>query len=90
MANEQSATRGSQDELLRQAVVVLKTKYERQTAYTSLSPTAAAELSNALEAVALAEDDLEGVDREEAIALAHRLVDDDNPELSPLWPAASS
>ena len=87
MVDEQPEARGSQDELLRQAVVVLQTRYERQTAFTSLSPTAAAELGNTLEAVALAQDDLEGVDRDEAIALAHRLVDDDNPELSPLWPS---
>jgi len=51
-----------------------------------LSPAAVAQLSNTLAAVAVAEHDPQQTDRAEAIALAHRLVDDDNPELSPMWP----
>ena len=86
---ERSAVRGSQDELLLQAVAVLQTRYERYGAYDHLSPDATLELSSVLEGVAAAEHPLEGVDREEAIALAHRLVDNDQPELSPMWPRAA-
>jgi hypothetical protein len=80
----------SEDDLLRQAVALLQTRYERSSGYTDLSPTAVTELSNILEAVAVAEEDVKGVDREEAVALAHRLVDDDHPELSPLWPGPTA
>ncbi len=80
---------GSEDDLLRQAVALLQSRHERQTAYTDLSPTAVTELSDRLEAVAVGEGDVKGVDREEAVALAHRLMDDDHPELSPLWPEPS-
>ena len=86
MMGEQTSARASEVELLRHAVALLQTRHERGSAYEDLSPTAVAELSNTLEAVATAEDDLEGGDREEAIALSHRLVDDDHPELSPMWP----
>jgi hypothetical protein len=84
MVNEQLE---SEVDLLRHAVALLQSRYERGSGYTDLSSDAVTELSNALEAVAVGEDDVKGVDREEAIALAHRLVDDDNPELSPMWPA---
>jgi hypothetical protein len=84
MVNEQLE---SEVDLLRHAVALLQSRYERGSDYTDLSSDAVTELSNALEAVAVGEDDVKGVDREEAIALAHRLVDDDNPELSPMWPA---
>lgn len=78
----------SEVDLLRQAVTLLQSRYERSSAYTDLSPTAVSDLSNAMEAVAVAEEDeLGGVDRKEAVALAHRLVDDDHPELSPMWPS---
>ncbi|MDT7746021.1 MAG: hypothetical protein QOE59_5099 [Actinomycetota bacterium] len=80
---------GSEDDLLRQAVALLQTRYERGTAYTDLSSTAVAELSSTLEAVAVGEGDVVGGDRQEAVALAHRLMDDDHPELSPMWPRVS-
>ena len=85
----QAATRETEKGLLQQAVLVLRMRYERGNSYTDLSPTAAAELENALNGVAMAEDDLDDVDRGEAIALAHRLIDDDHPELSPIWPGQS-
>jgi hypothetical protein len=89
MMSEQTSARASEVELLRHAVALLQSRHERGSGYEDLSPTAVAELSNTLEAVATAEDDLEGGDRQEAIALAHRLVDDDHPELSPMWPSTT-
>jgi hypothetical protein len=83
MGNERLS---SEDDLLRQAVAVLQARYERGSGFVDLSPTAVTELSNKLEAVAVAEHDPQKTDRAEAIALAHRLVDDDSPELSPMWP----
>ena len=79
----------SEDDLLRQAVAVLQARYERGSAFVDLSPNAVTELSNRLEAVAVAEHDPQQTDRAEAIALAHRLGDDDSPELSPMWPGAT-
>ena len=78
----------SEVDLLRQAVALLQSRFERQTSYTDLSSASVEELSNRLEAVAVGEGDVKGVDREEAIALAHRLMDDDHPDLSPLWPGS--
>lgn len=76
----------SEDDLLRQAVALLQMRYERGSGYTDLSPAAVEELSNTFEAIAVEEDNLEEGDRKEALALAHRLMDDDHPELSPMWP----
>jgi hypothetical protein len=80
-----NATRESQDRLLRQAISVVRTRYELGTGYPGVSSGEAADVVVALEAAAHA-DDADGTDREEALALAHRLVDDDQPEASPLWP----
>lgn len=86
MERNESAVRGSHDGLLLQAVAVLQTRHDRYGVYDQLSSDETLALSKALAAVAAAEDDTDGVDREEAIALAHRLVDNDQPELSPMWP----
>lgn len=79
----------SEDDLLRQAVAVLQSRSKRGKDFVDLSPAAVEQLSNILEAVAVAEHDPQKTDRAEAIALAHRLVDDDSPELSPMWPTAT-
>src|ERR1700712_3931058 len=64
MMGEQTSARASEVELLRHAVALLQSRHERGSGYEDLSPTAVAELSNTLEAVATAEDDLEGGDRQ--------------------------
>lgn len=53
---------------------------------TGLSPAAAEELANVLEGVAEGRPAFDRIDPREAIALAHRLIDDDHPELSGMWP----
>lgn len=85
-APDQASMRGTQDELLLQAVAVLRRRYEEGDRYDELPPFAAAELSDVLAGLATAQQSPEGVDREEALCLAHRLIDDDHPELSPMWP----
>jgi hypothetical protein len=90
MVGEKSSLRASQDELLRQAAAILRGRYRCGGRYSGLSSTAAAELGNALETVRTDADHAGVIDREEAVALAHRLVDDDQPELSPLWPRPST
>jgi hypothetical protein len=79
-----NAMRESQDRLLKQAVGVLRARYENGF-YPDVSSDEAESVAGALEAVADARED-DGLDRDEAVALAHRLVDDDKPEISPLWP----
>ncbi|MHC1560736.1 hypothetical protein ACR9E3_17400 [Actinomycetospora sp. C-140] len=80
-----SATRESQDRLLEQAVGVLRTRYELGTGYPHVSSAEAEDVVVLLEA-AINASDTDGADRKEAVALAHRLVDNDHPEASPLWP----
>ncbi|GAA4847280.1 hypothetical protein GCM10023201_43810 [Actinomycetospora corticicola] len=82
-----SAPEGRQT-LLRHAATVVRTRGERG-GYAGVSPADAAELSSTLESIAATADD-DGVDHEEAVALAHRLVDDDHPELSPMWPGTAT
>lgn len=52
----------------------------------ALSPAAASELADAFEGVAKGDPEFDPIDPKEAIALAHRLMDDDHPELSRMWP----
>jgi hypothetical protein len=75
-------TKESQDRLLEQAIGVLRTRYEIGNGYPGVSSTEAADVVATLESAVHAD----GTDREEAVALAHHLVDDDKPEASPLWP----
>ena len=89
MVTERASAQEGQRTLLRHAATVLRSRGERGR-YADVSSAAAAELSDTLESLAATTDDQDGVDREEAVALAHRLVDDDHPELSPMWPATSS
>lgn len=72
--------------LLLQAAGVLRLRYVQCSQDTSLSPTAAAELASVFEGVANGHPDFDQIDPKEAIALAHRLIDDDHPELSGMWP----
>jgi len=88
-APDRMNVRGPQDELLLQAVEVLRRRYEEGGRYGELPPFAAAELGDVLAGIATAQRAPEGVDRDEALALAHRLVDDDHPELSPMWPESA-
>lgn len=81
--------RGAQDELLLQAAAVLRTRYGTPGRDHELSPPSAAELGNTLTAMATSEQPVADADRETAVALAHRLIDDDHPELSPMWPGTS-
>ena len=90
MMTDQPTVRESQDNLLKQAAKILRTRYELGKGYDDVSSAEAADLVVALEATASATDGADGVDREEAIALAHRLVDNDQPEISPMWPRAST
>jgi hypothetical protein len=89
MMTDQSSVRESQDNLLKQAARILRTRYELGKGYVDVSSAEAADLVVTLEATASANGS-DRVDREEAIALAHRLVDDDQPEMSPMWPRASA
>lgn len=57
-----------------------------QGRYAQLAPVAADQLVHALTGIATGEHRFAEVDLADAVALAHRVVDDDNPELSPLWP----
>lgn len=89
MVAEEASVSEGQETLLRHAAEVVRAR-SRSGDYAGVSPVAAAELSSTLEAVAAVADDPHGVDREEAVALAHRVVDDDHPELSPMWPGTST
>lgn len=71
---------------LRLAAGVLRMRYVHFSRDTSLSPAAADELANVLEGIAEGHPAFDEIDPREAIALAHRLVDDDHPELSGMWP----
>lgn len=73
--------------LLLLAAGLLRLRYEHFSQDTSLSPAAADELANALEGVSKGYPAFDQIDPKEAIALAHRLVDDDHPELSRMWPS---
>lgn len=90
MMIDQPSVRESQDNLIRQAVRILRTRYELGKGYADVSSAEAADLVVDLESVASSTDGAERVDRDEAIALAHRLVDNDHPQASPLWPSRST
>jgi hypothetical protein len=72
--------------LLLQAAGVLRMRYVHCSRDTTLSPATATELANVFESVANGDPAFDEVDPNEAIALAHRLIDDDHPELSRMWP----
>lgn len=84
--SDRSDVRRTQDELLLQAVSVLQRRYVEGDPHPDLPSVAASELSGRLSDLATGRPVPSGVDRDEALALAHRLIDDDHPEFSPLWP----
>jgi hypothetical protein len=60
----------------------------RSGRYPELCDAAVNVVSNGLTGIAVDPRAVSTELREEATALAHRIVDDDHPEDSPLWPAA--
>lgn len=80
------AARDTYGSLLLQAAGVLRLRYVQCRRDTSLSPATADELANVLEGIAEGYPAFDHIDPKEAIALAHRVIDDDHPELSHMWP----
>lgn len=74
--------------LMLRAAGVIRLRYVECSQDTSLSPAAANELADAFEGIANGDPAFDQIDPKEAIALAHRLLDDDHPELSRMWPEA--
>lgn len=85
-SNRAPAAPDSYGALLLQAAGVLRLRYMQCSQDTGLSPTAADELANVFEGLAEGNPTFDQIDPNEAIALAHRLIDDDHPELSRMWP----
>lgn len=83
-----TALHEAQRALLLDAASLVRRRYVRAAGGDhSLAPEAAERLANIFEGMARAEPALDKLDRDEAIALAHRLIDDDHPEDSRMWPA---
>lgn len=80
------ALRGAECSLLLSAAEIVRLRYVHRGGDASLSQTAAGELANFLGAIARGHPALDEVDRKAAIALAHRVIDDDHPEHSRMWP----
>ena len=76
-------------ELLTQAVLTLRQRCAQRGSYCGLSQAAVDRLSETLTGVAAAAPAADQVDRDEALSLAHRIIDDDHPEASPLWPTGA-
>lgn len=77
-----------QRSLLLAAAAVLRRRYDGSfDCDTSVSAADAERLATLIEGIARDEPALDHLDHGEAIALAHRLVDDDHPERSRMWPA---
>jgi len=72
--------------LMRKAAGVLRLRYVQCSQDSGLSPAAAAELAEVFDRIAEGDPAFDQIDPKEAIALAQRLLDDDHPELSRLWP----
>lgn len=86
--NGKTALHEAQRSLLLDAASVVRRRYLRAAGGDhGLAPEAAERLANVFEGMARAEPALDKLDRDEAIALAHRLIDDDHPEHSQMWPA---
>jgi hypothetical protein len=85
-ANRAPAPTYSYGPLLLEAAGVLRLRYVQCSRDTGLSPAEASDLANVFEGIANGHPDFDQIDPNEAIALAHRLIDDDHPELSRMWP----
>ncbi|WP_326837364.1 hypothetical protein VSH64_21130 [Amycolatopsis rhabdoformis] len=88
MADQKSRPRDSYGALMLQAAGVLRLRYVKCGQDSSLSAAAASELADTFEGVAHGDPAFDQLDPKEAIALAHRLLDDDHPELSTMWPGS--
>lgn len=75
--------------LLLQAATVLRMRYVEAQRDTDLSAVEADELAYLFDCVARSDPAGDQIEPEVAIALAHRIIDNDHPELSPLWPKIS-
>ncbi|TDD37376.1 hypothetical protein E1288_40580 [Saccharopolyspora elongata] len=86
MSDTEIALRGAERSLLLSAAEIVRLRYVHRGGDASLSQTAAGELANFFGAIARGHPALDEGDRKEAIALAHRVIDDDHPEHSRMWP----
>lgn len=77
-------------ELLTQAVLALRRRCGQRGSYCGLSPEEIDQLGDTLTVLVSGSPSEDRVDRAEALSLAHRILDDDHPEASPLWPAGSA
>ena len=75
--------------LMLQASRVIRMRYVKGSRDSKLSPAAASKLADVLEGLSNGDPAFDRIDPNEATALAHRLIDDDHPELSKLWPEAT-
>ncbi|SFS98811.1 hypothetical protein [Saccharopolyspora flava] len=74
--------------LLRQAAAIVRRRYDGGfDGDTSVSVADAERLATIFEGISRDDPAVAELDRTEAIALAHRLIDDDHPERSRMWPA---
>ncbi|NKQ57720.1 hypothetical protein HFP15_33150 [Amycolatopsis sp. K13G38] len=86
MKDQESAAHATYGSLLLQAAGVLRLRYVQCKRDAGLSPATAEELASVLEGIAKGHPAYDQIDPKEAIALAHRVIDDDHPELSHIWP----
>ncbi len=73
-------------DLMLQTARVVRMRYVRCTRDPRLSPAEADELADLFERLARGDSGVDQIDPNEAIGLAFRILDDDNPEFSSLWP----
>jgi hypothetical protein len=71
-----------------QAAGVLRLRYVN-LGRDGLTPKAANQLADVFDGLSSGDPAVDQIDPKEATALAHRLLDDDHPELSRLWPGNS-
>ncbi|MBW0103892.1 hypothetical protein I4I78_15805 [Pseudonocardia sp. KRD-291] len=74
--------------LMLQAAGVIRLRYVVCGRDDELSPVAADDLADVFEGLSNGNPAFDQIDPNEAIALAHRLLDDDHPEQSRLWPGS--
>lgn len=72
--------------LMLQAAGVIRLRYVVCGRHDELSPVAADGLADVFDGLSNGDPAFDQIDPNEAIALAHRLLDDDHPEQSRLWP----
>ena len=77
-------------ELLTQAVLALRRRCRQRGNYRGLSTEACDQLGDTLTVLVTGSPSEVRVDRAEALSLAHRILDDDHPEASPMWPVGTA